>query len=243
MATLGIAVGVGNIWRFPRVAAYNGGGSFLIAWMIFLFTWSIPLIIIEFAMGRGTGRGTIGAFAKLIGEKYAWMGAFVGFCSTAIMFYYSVVMGWCLKYLIATLVGGLDKVGYESYWKLFTTSGYEPVVFHFVAISLAVFVVARGVVRGIERANQLLVPSFFAIMIFAAAVILSAPGAVDGLRFLFVPRLGDLLNHRVWLEALSQSAWSTGAGWGLILTYAVYVRGRQDVVLTSFLTGLGDSVA
>jgi NSS family neurotransmitter:Na+ symporter len=211
--------------------------------VIFLFTWSIPLIIIEFAMGRETKRGTIGAFGNLIGDKYAWMGGFVGLCSTAIMFYYSVVMGWCLKYLVATLAGSMGETNYESYWQLFTSSGVEPVLFHFLAMSLAVLIVARGVVRGIEKANQFLVPSFFAITIFGAVVILSAPGAVDGLRFLFVPRFRDLLDHRVWLEALSQSAWSTGAGWGLILTYAVYVGRRQDFVLTSFLTGLGDSVA
>src|SRR3972149_163962 len=99
IATIGIAVGTGNIWRFSRIVAQNGGGSFLIPWVIFLLIWSVPLIIAEFAIGKFTRHGNVGAFAKLGGEKFAWMGAFVGFVSTAIMFYYSVVTGWCIKYL------------------------------------------------------------------------------------------------------------------------------------------------
>ncbi|NIP78854.1 MAG: sodium-dependent transporter, partial [Gemmatimonadetes bacterium] len=89
LAMLGMAVGTGNIWRFPRIAASNGGGSFLVAWVIFLLLWSVPLILVEFALGRAARRGTIGAFAELIGGRFAWMGAWVGWCATAIMFYYT----------------------------------------------------------------------------------------------------------------------------------------------------------
>ena len=94
LAALGMAVGTGNIWRFPRVIAQNGGAPFLIPWIIFLFLWSIPLLMIEFGIGKKTRMGTIGAFGRLMGANYAWLGAFVGFCSMAIMFYYSVVAGW-----------------------------------------------------------------------------------------------------------------------------------------------------
>ena len=97
IATIGIAVGTGNIWRFSRVVAQNGGGSFLIPWVIFLFTWSIPLIIAEFALGKSTRFGPVGALVKTAGNKFGWMGAFVVFVSTAIMFYYSVVTGLCLR--------------------------------------------------------------------------------------------------------------------------------------------------
>ena len=93
ISMVGLAVGTGNIWRFPRIVAKHGGGTFLIPWLIFLFLWSIPIILMEYAMGKGTRQGTVGSFAKLIGAEYAWMGAFVGFVSTAIMFYYSVVSG------------------------------------------------------------------------------------------------------------------------------------------------------
>ncbi|HKJ92694.1 MAG TPA: hypothetical protein VJ957_05970, partial [Longimicrobiales bacterium] len=93
LAMLGMAVGTGNIWRFPRIAASNGGGSFLVAWVVFLLLWSVPLILVEFAMGKTGRRGTVGAFTKLVGPKFAWMGAWIAFVATAIMFYYSVVMG------------------------------------------------------------------------------------------------------------------------------------------------------
>ena len=99
LATLGIAVGTGNIWRFSRIVAQNGGGSFLIPWVIFLLIWSLPLIIAEFALGKSTRKGPIGAITITGGNKFAWLGAFVACVSTAIMFYYSVVTGWCFYYL------------------------------------------------------------------------------------------------------------------------------------------------
>jgi NSS family neurotransmitter:Na+ symporter len=103
LAMLGMAVGTGNIWRFPRIAASNGGGSFLVAWAVFLLLWSIPLLILEFGMGKGTRKGTVGAFTKTLGPKFGWMGAWVAWTATAIMFYYSVVMGWTLRFFWATL--------------------------------------------------------------------------------------------------------------------------------------------
>lgn len=243
LAVLGIAIGTGNIWRFPRIIAQNGGGSFIIPWIIFLFTWSIPLIIIEFSIGKRTRQGTAGAFGKLIGKQYLWMGAFVGFCSMAIMFYYSVVMGWCLKYLVAVMSGDLYSIDHEGYWNSFIGSGHQPIFFHLLCMMMAVAITYRGVARGIEKANYVLIPSLFLIMTFAAVKVLGLPGSREGLRFLFIPHLKDLLHYRIWLEALSQSAWSTGAGWGLILTYAVYVRRKEDIVVNSLLTGLGDSLA
>jgi NSS family neurotransmitter:Na+ symporter len=243
LAVLGIAIGTGNIWRFPRIMAQNGGGSFIIPWIIFLFTWSIPLIIIEFGIGKRTRKGTAGAFGKLIGKRYLWMGAFVGFCSMAIMFYYSVVMGWCLKYLIAAANGDIHTPNHEYYWSSFIGSIHEPIFFHFLCMGMAVIIAYRGIAKGIEKANYVLIPSLFLIMTFAAVKVLGLPGSKEGLRFLFTPHLKDLLNYRIWLEALSQSAWSTGAGWGLILTYAVYMRSKEDIVVNSVLTGLGDSLA
>jgi len=242
LAALGMAVGTGNIWRFPRVVAQNGGGSFLIPWLIFLFLWSIPLIIIEFAMGKETRKGTVGAFAKLLGPKYTWMGAFVGFCTMAIMFYYSVVMGWCLKYFVSTLAGSSRLVQSEQFWTTFT-SGYQPVFYHFLSMAVGSFIIYKGVVRGIERANRILIPTLFVLLMVAAGRALTLPGAVEGLNYLFQPNLDKLLNYRTWLEALSQSAWSTGAGWGLILTYAVYMKKREDIVLNSFIAGLGNNAA
>ena len=123
LAAIGMAVGAGNIWRFPRIVAENGGSAFLIPWIIFLFIWSIPLLIAEFAIGKHTRKGTIGSFAQIMGGKFAWMGSFVGFCTMGIMFYYSVVTGWSLFYFVQSISGKLATTGdYETYWNWFSTS-------------------------------------------------------------------------------------------------------------------------
>ena len=108
LSAIGMAVGTGNIWRFPRVAAENGGGAFLIAWVLFLFAWAIPLLLIEFALGRTTRKGPAGAIGTLIGDKYNWIGVFVGLVTCFITFYYSVVTGWCFRYFVASLTTTFD---------------------------------------------------------------------------------------------------------------------------------------
>ena len=239
-AGLGMAVGTGNLWRFPRIAAQNGGAAFLIPWMVFLFTWSLPLLIAEFAIGRGMRRGVIGSFTRLAGPRYAWMGGWVAVVTVMILFYYSVVTGWTLKYLAASLTGELRGVQPGEYWSAYVASGWGPVLFHDIAAVMGGVVILQGVVKGIERANKILIPSLFALLIVAAVRSLSLPGAERGLEFLFNPDLSSLAHYRTWLEALSQSAWSTGAGWGLILTYGMYLRRTDDVVLNSATIGFGD---
>ena len=243
LAGLGMAVGTGNLWRFPRIAAQNGGGAFLIPWLLFLFAWSIPLLIAEFGLGRGARRGPIGAFAKLTGGRTAWMGGFVAVTSVMIMFYYSVVTGWMLKYAVAALSGELAGVDAAAYWDTYSTSVWQPVLFHVLAVGSAGFVVARGVTGGIERANRILIPLLFVLLLLAVARAVTLPGAGQGLAYLFTPDLGALTNYRTWLEALTQSAWSTGAGWGLILCYAIYVRESDDAVTNAATIGLGNNVA
>lgn len=243
LAGLGMAVGTGNLWRFPRIAAQNGGGAFLVPWLLFLFAWSIPLLIAEFGLGRGARRGPVGAFAKLTGGRTAWMGGFVAVTSVMIMFYYSVVTGWMLKYFVTALGGGLGAADPAAYWDAYSTSVWQPVLFHVAAVSGAGLVVARGVTGGIERANRVLIPLLFVLLLAAVARAVTLPGAGEGLAWLFTPDLGALANYRTWLEALTQSAWSTGAGWGLILCYAVYVREREDVVTNAATIGLGNNAA
>jgi neurotransmitter:Na+ symporter, NSS family len=237
-AMLGMAVGTGNIWRFPRIAATNGGGSFLVAWVIFLLVWSVPLILVEFAMGKATRYGTVGAFARMVGPRFAWMGAWVAFTSTAIMFYYAVVMGWTLRYLWAAVIGELPGPP-GALWQSFAFTPYVLIV-HAIAMALSVFVVARGV-RGIETAARWLIPALFFLVIVLAVRAMTLPGASRGLNFLFTPSWHGLADYRVWLQALTQNAWDTGAGWGLILTYAIYMRRHEDTALNSFMLGFGNN--
>jgi NSS family neurotransmitter:Na+ symporter len=215
LCVLGIAVGTGNIWRFPRIAAQSAGddgaGAFLVAWIVFLLLWSVPLIIAEYALGRKGRMGVVGTFAKLAGEKFAWMGAFVGFVAAAIMFYYSVVAGWCVY-----------------------------VAFHALAMGLGAVVVWNGI-RSIERANVVLIPALLLIVIISLARTLTLEGASEGIRFLFTPDWSTLARPKIWLEALTQNAWDTGAGWGLILTYGAYMQSRHGVVKNAVITGVGNN--
>jgi NSS family neurotransmitter:Na+ symporter len=238
-AMLGMAVGTGNIWRFPRVAANNGGGSFLVAWVVFLLLWSIPLILIEFAMGKATRYGAVGAFARMGGKKFAWMGGWVAWTAIAIMFYYAVVAGWTIRYTISALIGELPGAEPGAVWESFAFTPWA-VLFQAIAFGFGVFVVARGV-RGIEAATKILIPSLFLLIVVLAIRAVTLPGAERGLNFLFTPTWEGLANPRVWLEALTQNAWDTGAGWGLILTYAIYLRKREDTALNAFMLGFGNN--
>lgn len=238
-AMLGMAVGTGNIWRFPRVAATNGGGSFLVSWVVFLFLWSIPLILVEFAAGKTTRSGPVGAFARLVGRRYTWMGAFIAWTASAIMFYYSVVTGWSLRYFIASLTGELAGAAPGAFWDSFAFQAGSLWV-HAAAMAVAIYVVAKGV-RGIELASKLMIPSLFVLLVVLAIKALTMPGAVGGLEFLFRPDVAALTDYRTWLAALTQNAWSTGAGWGLITVYAVYLRKHEDLSLNAFLIGFGNN--
>jgi len=245
LSVLGIAIGTGNIWRFPRIVANNGGedgaGAFLIAWLTFLILWSIPLIIAEYAIGRNGRRGVIGSFISLAGEKFAWMGGFVGFVAMAIMFYYSVVTGWCFYYFGVSVFSPLPENNEAALavWDGFQ-SGLLPLVFHGMAMAVAAAVVLKGI-RSIERVNKVLIPVLLAILLISFIRAVSLPGSMDGIRYLFTPDWSTLRDPGLWLEALTQNAWDTGAGWGLILTYAAYMKSRDNITISAFQTGIGNN--
>ena len=241
IATIGIAVGTGNIWRFSRVVALNGGGSFLIPWVIFLLIWSVPLIIAEFAIGKSSRLGPIGAISKTAGKQFAWMGAFIVLVSTAIMFYYSVVTGWCLRYFISAFSGNLfNTADHLAYWNKFSGS-LQPVIFHFISMFIVALVIYRGITKGIEKVTKILVPSLLIILLILFFRAITLPNAIEGIKYFFTPDLNVILDYKVWLNALTQNAWDTGAGWGLILTYAIYMRKKEDISLNAALIGFGNN--
>ncbi|MDX1661921.1 MAG: sodium-dependent transporter, partial [Gemmatimonadota bacterium] len=225
LVMLGMAVGTGNIWRFPRIAATNGGGAFLVPWVIFLLTWSVPLLLCEFAMGKGARRGPVGAFSALIGEGWAWMGGWVVMCATFIMFYYTVVTGWCVRYFVAAVSGEVPGAEPGALWTSYAGS-WTAVLTMIVGLAIGLFVVARGI-SGIEAAARVLMPALILLVVALAVRAVTLPGAERGLAFLFTPDWSALGDSRIWLEALTQNAWDTGAGWGLALAYATYMRARE----------------
>lgn len=246
LSVLGIAVGTGNIWRFPRIAAENGGetgaGAFLIAWITFLFIWSVPLIIAEYGIGRNGRKGVVGSYIKIAGERFAWMGSFIGFVATAIMFYYSVVAGWCLYYLIESVVSALPENVDQAnmVWEGFQGSAL-PSVFHAVMIFLGGLIILKGV-KSIERINKILIPSLLLVLVVSLVKALTLPNSGAGVVYLFTPDWATLKQPGIWLEALTQNAWDTGAAWGLILTYGAYMRNRDNIAITAFQTGIGNNI-
>lgn len=246
LSVLGIAIGTGNIWRFPRIVAQNGGeggaGAFLVAWVIFLFMWSIPLIIAEYGIGRNGRLGVIGSVSKLIGESKGWMGGFIGFVATAIMFYYSVVTGWCMYYLWESVTSTLPETAEQSklVWDTFQGSNW-PIFTHFLAMFFGGFVVIKGI-NSIEKANKFLIPTLVVILLISLVKSVSLDGSTDGIKYLFSANWADLKNPSLWLDALTQNAWDTGAAWGLIMTYAAYMRMQDDITVSAFQAGIGNNL-
>ncbi|MEW6070224.1 MAG: sodium-dependent transporter [Candidatus Thermoplasmatota archaeon] len=243
-ATLGAAIGLGNIWRFPKEVAANGGGAFIIAYVIFLFSWSVPLLIAEFSLGKHTRLGTIGAFRVFAGKKYAVMGAWMMVVSTIVCFYYAVVTGWTIRYFIVASSGNLTPTtNTVELWQNFITSPLEIIFFQFIAIALCAYVVYKGIRKGIEIVNKILIPLLFVLLGIAAVWALSIPGAFNGLKFMYIPRWEYLGRAETWVRGLAQSAWSCSAGFGMAITYAVYMKKKEDTTLNAFITGLGDTAA
>jgi len=245
LSALGVAVGTGNIWRFPRIAAQSGGetgaGAFLIAWLCFLFLWSIPLIIAEYASGRKHRSGVVGVFVKSMGARFTWVGSFVAFVPLAITFFYTVVVGWCIYYFVYMAFHPLPD-NFESAMSIWNTyqASIWPLLTHAAAILFGAIAIWRGI-NSIEKVNKILIPSLLIIVIISVIRAVTLPGAGEGLAYLFTPDLKQLGDPKTWLDALTQNAWDTGAGWGLFMTFAAYMKKEHGAVGNAFLTGIGNN--
>jgi len=244
-ASIGAAIGTGNIWRFPRMVGANGGGTFLIPWLFFLFVWSIPLVIAEYAMGKRSRTGTIGTFRIFAGRKFAWMGLWTAWISTAIGFYYAVVSGWTLKYFQLGISGALNGEGVDTtqVWNEFLQAPGQVIFFQFLVIVLVLGTIWKGA-KAIEKVNLYLMISLFALLfltLFLSLWMDMEDGSLDGALFMFTVDFDMLFEPSVWINGLSQSAWSCSAGMGMCITYAVYMRKDEDTVLNAFTMGLANN--
>jgi NSS family neurotransmitter:Na+ symporter len=243
-AAIGMAVGTGNIWRFPRVAGEWGGGTFLIALVVANLVWAIPILMAESLMGSKSRLGTVGAFREFMGRKFAWMGAYMGLVTIGILFYYSVICGWAIRYSVYSLTGTLSSgTDTQALWDDFTASSVQTIGFHAIAIATVGFIVYRGLKGGFETVLKVVIPALFVLLAILAVRAVTLSGASEGLRFLFVPDWSRMGNAQVWLQAFTQMAFSTGAGWGLYLTYAVYMREREDFGLNASTVVAGNLLA
>ncbi len=243
-AAIGMAVGTGNIWRFPRMVALYGGGVFILVYILALFLWSAPLLMSEMAMGRTTRLGPIGSFRDFVGRRSTWMGAWMVAVCMLITFYYTVVTGWCIKYTILAFQGAFKPgVDTQALWNKFLYSPGQNFFFQFLAIFITGLILYKGIKGGVEKVTKFMVPALFLFLILAALRAVTLHGASLGLEYIFVPDWSKLKDPATWLQAFTQSAWSTGAGWGLMLTYSVYVKKKEDISQNCFIVGFGDQTA
>ena len=242
-ASIGAAIGT-EIFGDSQDGWRQWWRNFLIPWLIFLFAWSIPLVIAEFAMGKRSRTGTIGTLI-FAGKKFAWMGLWTAWISTAIGFYYAIVAGWTIKYFQLGITGGLARDGVDTteVWNAFLQSPGQVIFFQFLVICLTLAAIWKGA-KAIEKVNVVLMISLFVLLFMSLFLSLwmdFEDGTLDGATFMFSVDFDLLFEPEIWINALSQSAWSCSAGMGMAITYAVYMRKDEDTVLNAFTMGLANN--
>ena len=228
LASIGSAVGIGNIWRFPYMVGENGGGAFLIPYLIAVFLFGLPLMMLEFALGRHFKTSVVPAFGT-IGKKFRMAGFFLIFVMSMILSYYLVITGWVLAYSLFFIIG--NPIPFSQF-----TGSYYPLLFFLVSGGISFFVVRAGVKQGIEKLSKFLIPLLFAMLLALVIFALSLPGAAKGIEFYLTPDFGKLADPLVWTAAFGQAFFSLGVGTGIMLTYGSYMRDENIVKSASIIT-------
>ena len=234
LATAGSAVGLGNVWRFPYMTGENGGAAFILVYIVFIFLLGIPGMVNEFIIGRHAASNAARAYHKMSRGRPWWGVGLLGIlCSTIILGFYSVVAGWCLQYLYASIAGQLsgDADYVRSYFQEFSSSLLRPILWSVGFVLLTHLVIIRGVKKGIERISKLLMPTLFVLLIILVISSCMLPGAMAGVEFLFKPDFSKITSD-VILAALGQSFFSLSLGTACLSTYASYF-GRETNLLKS----------
>ena len=234
LATAGSAVGLGNVWRFPYMTGENGGAAFILVYIVFIFLLGIPGMVNEFIIGRHSASNAACAYHKMSrGRPWRGVGLLGILCSTIILGFYSVVAGWCLQYLYASIAGQLsgDADYVRSYFQEFSSSLLRPILWSVGFVLLTHLVIIRGVKKGIERISKLLMPTLFVLLIILVISSCMLPGAMAGVEFLFKPDFSKITSD-VILAALGQSFFSLSLGTACLCTYASYF-GRETNLLKS----------
>lgn len=244
-ATVGSAVGLGNIWRFPYEAGQHGGGAFLIIYLLCVCLLGIPVMIAEFVIGRSTHSNALTALQKLRPGSSMSMVSYVGIvASLMILSFYSVVAGWIMEYLYQAITGGLSGHTAEEYAALFGTFTVNPwrsVMWTLLFLSINFMVLRRGVEKGIERLSNVLMPVLFVILVVFCVNSLMMPRAAEGLNFLFNPDF-SALTPKVMLGALGQAFFSLSLGLTCLLTYASYFSDRTPLVRSATVVAVLDTL-
>ncbi len=239
LAAAGSAIGLGSLWKFPYITGQNGGGAFVLIYLLCMLLVCFPLFIGELVIGRATAKTPVAAFSILSGKHSSWKGAgWLAIGATLIVFsYYAVVAGWALNYTLLSLsqfTKGRTPEEIASVFTLLASSGSINVLWQALFLLLTAGVVYGGVREGIERWAKILTPALFLILIALAIYSMTLPGFKEAARFLFVPDTARLTAHGI-LEALGLSFFTASLGFGIILTYGSYMRPIDDIPKTSLI--------
>ncbi|HOO57344.1 MAG TPA: sodium-dependent transporter [bacterium] len=249
MAVVGSAVGLGNVWRFPYICYENGGGAFLIPFVVAMLTAGIPLMILEFGLGHKMGLAAPMAFAE-IRKKYEWLGWFAVLVGLMVMTYYGVIMGWCFRYLAYSinLQWGADPATFFNQDFLHLSSGIGDlggIVWYillglFLCWACVFFCIIKGV-DSVGKVVMLTVPVPVAILVIFIIRGVTLPGAVDGLAYYLTPDFSKLLEPKVWLAAYGQVFFSLSIGFGVMIAYASFLPRDSDITNNAVISSLSDA--
>lgn len=246
-ATVGSAVGLGSVWRFPAETQANGGAAFLLIYIGCLLLLGIPVMLSEFALGRGGGSDAIGSFKKLTPKQPWWLiGALAIVASYIILSFYMVVAGWTFEYTLQSISGYLYEpissnniISNQFTLKMeeLILSDVRPLIITFIVILINMVILLFGVQKGIERLSNILMPLLFIMLLIFCGVSLSLPNSSDGINFFLSPDFSKI-NTDVIISALGQAFFSLSLGMGILITYSSYYPSNTKLVRTSFTVSL-----
>ena len=249
-ATVGSAVGLGNVWRFPAETQTNGGAAFLLLYIVCVLLLGIPVMLAEFSLGRGGRSDAIGVFKKLSPLSKWWItGLLAVIASYIIICYYMVVAGWTLEYFIESVGGGLyDTLNaaasqqslrgtFSAKMDEYVSSDLRPLLYTYAMIAINIAVLLGGVRKGIENLSNVLMPLLFVILLVLCFITLSLPGAGEGVKFFLTPDFSRI-TPGVVVSALGQAFFSLSLGMGILITYSSYYPADTKLVRTSVIVSL-----
>ena len=222
LAAAGSAVGLGNIWRFPYLAAKYGGGIFLLVYLILTVTFGFALMCAEIALGRKTGQSAIGAF-RALDKRYGFIGVLGSVVPIIILPYYSVIGGWVTKYFAVFVSGGASESAKDGYFDAFISKPFEPIAWFLVFFGITALVVLLGVEKGIEKVSKVMMPVLIALTIFVSVYTMFMPGAMDGVLYYITPDFSKFSVTTV-LAAMGQLFYSMSLAMGIMITYGSYMK-------------------
>ncbi len=242
LAAAGSAVGLGNIWRFPYLAAKDGGGIFLLCYLILALTFGFALLTTEIAIGRKTGQSALTAYGALR-KKWGWVGAIACIIPAIILPYYCTIGGWVLKYLGSFIAGGAKATVAEGYFGNFITAQWSPIIWFVIFLAATAFIVFKGVNSGIERFSKILMPILLVLIIGISVFSLTlrhtdeATGitrtGLQGLKVYLVPNFKDLTFSslvQTLMDAMGQLFYSISVAMGIMIAYGSYVKKDTNLV-------------